>query len=206
LEIICHLGIIATAEGDYDRAKGRFEESLDLATRLSSTRGTYEALHLLGELEQHLGDRARATELLNQSMELARQAGDRRRQNLILGGLADVALAEHDLDRAASLYRQSLQYGRDVEDWRSAAYDVAGLAVVAAIQADVERAGRLWGGLSSLEQALGWHMTDFDFTRYNDLISTYRDAEPIRFSAAAERGRRMSTDQIIDCALADGLG
>jgi tetratricopeptide (TPR) repeat protein len=203
--LICHLGIIAMAEGDYARAKGRLEEGLRLATRLSDPRGRYDALHLLGELEQHLGDPARATELLTQSMELARRAGDRPRENFILGALADVALTDHDLDRATGLYREGLRYWRGVEDWRGAAYAVAGLAAVAAIHGDVEKAGRLWGGLGGLEHALGWHIADFEITRYEQLVADNSDTGSIRFTAAAERGRRMNIGEVVEYALGDSV-
>jgi hypothetical protein len=68
---------------------------------------------------------------------------------------------------------------------------------------DPERAGRLWGGLQTFKQEFGWGILSSDIDLYDTAIAARSESDPIAFEAATERGRRMSSDEIVAYALAE---
>jgi hypothetical protein len=63
---------------------------------------------------------------------------------------------------------------------------------------DAERAGQLWGAVDLLERELGWSILDFERDRYPAAARRCEESNPLLFHAAAERGRRMVLDEIVD--------
>ena len=78
---------------------------------------------------------------------------------------------------------------------------MAGLAAVSAIQGDTQRAGKLWGAHEALERELGWLVLDYEAETYATPVAACSEADPIVFHAAAERGRRMTPDAVVEYAL-----
>jgi predicted ATPase len=196
------LGMSAIAEGDHERARALFEESLELATRHSDSAGAIRATHSLGELELQLGNLGTATELIERSANLARGAGDEFMLTNIVHGLGDVALASGDSSRAAGFYIESLRISRRVQYSGGPVYCVAGLAAVAALESDVERAGRLWGSVTTFEREGGRPLLVSERRLYEGVVNRCAEATPVAFAAAVERGRRMSTDEAVEYAMA----
>ena len=150
------------------------------------------------------GNTRRAAELLERSAQLARDAGAFEALPPTLHGCGDAALIEGNYRRAAERYRESLRPSPDRADCFSVTGCVAGLAATAAMTDDTERAGRLWGGLHTFEQELGWTTLSSDIDLYNTAIAARSQSDPTVFAAAEALGRRMSLDQIVAYALGDG--
>ena len=198
------LGSIAAAQGESALARTRYEQAIALAERVSDHHRVHDATHNLGELELRCGNVSRGADLLERSANQARNVGDNWSLPAIIHGRGDAALAAGDGARAAAFYREALQLSRELRKWQDAVYCVAGLAMVAATSGAPERAGKLWGAVDALEREVGWRIHDFDRRRYDSMIGVCSAANPIAFEAAAERGRRMAPDAIVDYALSEG--
>ena len=199
IRVLRNLGGLARLSGEHGRARSLLQESLRLAERLSNRRGVYRGLCWLGTLELDLGNLDVASDLFERSTALAREAGENGFLSEILEGLGYVALLKHDVARATRIYADALRLSRDLGS--PVTECLAGLAAVAAVTGDAERAGRLWGAVEVLERETYWLQSDR--ARYQELIETCSDLAPMAFAVAADRGRTMSPDAILDYALAD---
>jgi predicted ATPase/DNA-binding SARP family transcriptional activator len=203
IHVLGRLGDAASGTGDYTRAKAWYEESFELAERLSEV-SVYKAIHRLGEFELASdGDLHRAAKLFERCLTLARAAKDHWYLTHILHSSGDVALAQGDHGGALSFYRDALRLSRQMYEWRTAVYCVAALAAVAALAGDTSRAGRLSGACETLELELGWRVLENEAKRYDAALAVCSNADPIGFATAAERGRRMSVEEIVAYALND---
>jgi predicted ATPase/DNA-binding SARP family transcriptional activator len=203
VHVLRRLGDAASGAGDYARARAWYEQSYELAERLSDVR-VYYAIQALGEFELRSGgDLHRAAKLLERSLTLARAAEDHWFLTHILHSLGDVALAQGDLARARSFYRDALRLCHQIDQWRTAVYCVAALAAVAALAGDTSRAGRLSGASETLGLELEWRVLEHEGRTYDAALAACSNAEPIMFASAADRGRRMSVEEIVEYALGD---
>jgi predicted ATPase/DNA-binding SARP family transcriptional activator len=203
IDVLRRLGDAASGSGDYARARAWYEESYELAERLSDVH-VHRAIHALGEFERASGgDLHHAAELLERSETLARAAEDDWFLTRILHGSGDVALAQCDHARARSFYRDALQLSHQIHEWRTAVYCVAALAAVAALAGDTSRAGRLSGACEPLELELGWRVLENEARTYDAALAVCSNADPTVFATAADQGRRMSVEEIVDYALSD---
>jgi tetratricopeptide (TPR) repeat protein len=195
------LGTIARARFDDALARSWYEKSLALATRTSNTQKVSYALKSLADLERDLGNLEEAARLFERSACLARDAGDRMILTYILHGTGDLAMVSCRPGQAADHYRQSIILACELGVWRPVVQCVAGLAAVAAAAGDEARAGQLWGAREALERGLGWRMSPHERAHYNVVIEACVDAAPLAFGVAAERGRQMTPDSVIQYAL-----
>ena len=105
-------GIMASGQGDYDRAVALCEESLDLYERMGYRKGTSGPLRELGVVAYHRGDYDRAVRLSEQALEVAREFGSTFGAGLATCSLADALRAQGNLAKARRLLEESLSFLR----------------------------------------------------------------------------------------------
>ena len=101
-------GIMASGQGDYDRAVVLCEESLALYERMGYRKGTSGPLRELGVVAYHRGDYDRAVRLSEQALEVTREFGSIFGAGLATCSLADALRAQGDLEKARTLLVESL--------------------------------------------------------------------------------------------------
>jgi tetratricopeptide (TPR) repeat protein len=101
-------GILASGQGDYDRAVALCEESLSLYRRMGHRKGTSGPLRELGTVAYHRGDYDEAVRLSEQALALTREFGSTFGQGLAVCTLADALRAKGDVERARVLLEESL--------------------------------------------------------------------------------------------------
>jgi tetratricopeptide (TPR) repeat protein len=101
-------GIMASGQGDYDRAVALCEESLALYVRMGHRKGTSGPLRELGVVAYHRGDYDRAARLSEQALEVTREFGSTFGAGLATCSLADALRAKGDLEEARTLLVESL--------------------------------------------------------------------------------------------------
>jgi tetratricopeptide (TPR) repeat protein len=101
-------GILASGQGDYDRAVALCEESLALYRKMGHRKGTSGPLRELGVVAYHRGDYARAVRLCEQALALTREFGSTFGSGLAICTLADALRAQGDLEQAKTLLEESL--------------------------------------------------------------------------------------------------
>ena len=105
-------GIMASGQGDYQRAVALCEESLALYERMGHRKGTSGPLRELGLAAYHLGDYDRAVRLSEQALEVSRDFGSTFGAGLATCSLADALRARGDSEKARTLLEESLSYLR----------------------------------------------------------------------------------------------
>ena len=105
-------GIMASGQGDYDRAVALCEESLALYERMGHRKGTSGPLRELGVVAYHRGDYDRAVRLSEQALTVTREFGSTFGAGLATCSLADALRAQGELDKARTLLEDSLSFLR----------------------------------------------------------------------------------------------
>jgi hypothetical protein len=165
--------------------------------------GTIRVLLSLAEVVRQEGDTALARTLAEECAAIDRELGGPDRF-LPLQGLANVALDEGEATEAARLCREGLA---------SEAFTVAGdreattsifetNACAEAALGRADRAARIWGHVERLRQEMNYRLVPIDQLRHERLEADARTAMgDAAFDAAWQRGRAMSTSEVIAFAL-----
>jgi hypothetical protein len=95
---------VALREGDYTRARGLLEESLELRRQLGNKWGVGVSLGTLGWVAIHEGDWTRATARLGESLEVRQEIGDKGGSAWCLERLAEIALAQKQAAKAVRIF------------------------------------------------------------------------------------------------------
>jgi predicted ATPase/DNA-binding SARP family transcriptional activator/DNA-binding CsgD family transcriptional regulator len=143
------LGWIAEPQGDYERARLAYEESLGLYRRAGDRRGVANALGDLGSLALDRGDYERATSLLEESLALYRDLGESEGIIGILDSLGVLASARGDSERSAVYFREALVLSRGTGNVRRTAVSLGNFGITTLVHGDPEQATAL------LEESLG---------------------------------------------------
>jgi predicted ATPase/DNA-binding XRE family transcriptional regulator len=101
-------GILATRQGDYDRAVELDEASLALYRELGHRKSTHGPLRELGVVAYHRGDYDLAVHLSERALAIAREFGNASGAGLVVCNLSDALRARGDLDHARTLLQESL--------------------------------------------------------------------------------------------------
>jgi predicted ATPase/class 3 adenylate cyclase len=157
-------GRLAIIQGDYARARGHYEEALQLFDNLGDKRGRANALIDLGNVAAMEEDHALRRSLQEEGLALFREVGDKQGIAAALYQLANLASDEGDLDGGRALLAESLSMLRQLKDDRGVAMSLFSLGNIeldqnnqAQAQARYEEAlpvfrklGDKWGVANSL--------------------------------------------------------
>jgi predicted ATPase/DNA-binding XRE family transcriptional regulator len=101
-------GMLASGQGDYERAVELYEESLALYRNMGHTKGASGPLRELGVAAFHQGLYDRAVLLSEQALAISREFGSVFGAGLAVCTLADALRAQGDIERARMLLEESL--------------------------------------------------------------------------------------------------
>ncbi|HEX5913976.1 MAG TPA: tetratricopeptide repeat protein, partial [Rubrobacter sp.] len=134
------LGWIAEPQGDHERARVAYEESLKLYRISSDKRGVANTLGDLGSLALDRGDYEEATSLLEESLTLHRELGSREDVIGILDSLGVLASAKGDRERSVSFFSEALALSRGTGNVRRTATSLGNLAITMLVHGDPDQA------------------------------------------------------------------
>jgi predicted ATPase/DNA-binding SARP family transcriptional activator len=193
--------MIANLEGDRDRARARYEQSLQTFRDLGDEHSALLVTRHLAWAYADLGDLDRARELHEENATHARETENPRMEASALGALAEHALDEGRPDDALALLERSLRLHRDVGDVLDSAVDLARIAATLAALGDDAIAAELLATFDALGDEIGgrraWVADLNEQTRAR--TGTVLDAES-RAEARA-KGRALTLADAVDLAL-----
>jgi non-specific serine/threonine protein kinase len=153
------LGILATAQGNYDRAVPRLQEAVitarSLANRRLAVAMASSALANLGVATRGQGRIADGIAYHEEALAGQRAVGSVRGEMNSLADLCDVALDLADHAKAAARCQEALRLAWDYGEQRTIAGTLEGLACAAAAVGRAERAARLFGAADRLREVTG---------------------------------------------------
>ena len=148
------------------------------------------------------GDYRRAAALLEEGLALARHVGDTFNIPILQYALANVSFHHGDHERAAALYRDSLVLRRDIGDKAGLADCLEGLAGVACARGRYNQAARILGAADALREATGYQLSAVEQSDHDERMASTRAALGEKsFDAAWTKGRTMTLEHAIECAL-----
>ena len=146
------LGVVAHREGNHERARELWQESLDEWQRLDHEIGQIQALGNLGRWEFEYGDDLdRAAEMMQRSLEMARRVGWTWWEVGVMGDFAELSLVRGDVEEGQRRAREYLARAREIEDRTNTLFAFGILAWAAAERGDAERATTLWAAAEAEE-------------------------------------------------------
>ncbi|CAN5658702.1 BTAD domain-containing putative transcriptional regulator [soil metagenome] len=134
------LGWIAEPQGDYERAREAYEESLELYRISNDKRGVANVLGDLGSLALDRGDYEEATSLLVESLTLHRELGSKEEVVGVLNGLGVLASAEGDREQSISYFSEALALSRGTGNVRRNATSLGNLGITMLVHDNPEQA------------------------------------------------------------------
>ncbi len=148
-------GILASMQGDYDRAVALHEAGMAAYRDLDHKRGVSASLRQLGVVAGAQGDYESGVRLHEQSLALARELGGTWDVAFNVCALADAVRGQRDLARATTLLEESLALFRRLEDTWGIGLALASLGDVACEVGDYAHASRLYEESLDLYQKAG---------------------------------------------------
>ncbi|HEV2582397.1 MAG TPA: tetratricopeptide repeat protein [Ktedonobacteraceae bacterium] len=133
-------GVLAMDQGDFQYARGLYEESLALYRQLQEKAGITRALNNLGIVVENLGEFQQAVLLYEESLELARESGDQDVLARALNNLGVVTYHMGDYQRAEELYQESLAIMRALDNKLGVIVALNNVSEAACRQGDYQRA------------------------------------------------------------------
>jgi predicted ATPase/DNA-binding SARP family transcriptional activator/DNA-binding CsgD family transcriptional regulator len=149
------LGWIAEPQGDYERARVAYEESLELYRSANDRRGVANALGDLGSLALDQGDYEQAYSLLEESLTLHRELGSKEEVVGVLNGLGVLASANGDREQSISFFSEALALSRGTGNVGRNAVSLGNLGITMLVHGDPEQATALLDESLALFQEIG---------------------------------------------------
>ena len=205
------LGLVDVAEGNAQRSRERFEESLRFF-RISGESGKWGEAHTLAYLGLAPllnGEPESARCCFEEGLAAARGAGDRVAAHQALYKLGLLALTERDLDRANEYFREGLSLADEVRDIINAPYFVKGLGQVAGLRGQAAFAVRLLGAAETALRATGSAPYRYipDQVLQDRIFAAAQDTlGEAAFEEGWRLGRAMTLEQAADYALEESEG
>jgi predicted ATPase/DNA-binding SARP family transcriptional activator/DNA-binding CsgD family transcriptional regulator len=149
------LGWIAEPQGDYERARTAYEESLKLYRRSGDKSGVANALGDLGALALARGDYGQATSLLEESLTLHRELGSREDVIGILDSLGVLASAKGDQEQSIAFLSEAVAMSRGTGNVRRTATSLGNLGFTTLVHGEPEKATALLDESLALFREIG---------------------------------------------------
>jgi DNA-binding NarL/FixJ family response regulator len=149
------LGIVASAQGDSERAIQLYEKSLALSRKVGDKRGIADNLFMLGIEMRPRGDLGKARELLEEGMGVGRGVGDPELLAAFLTQLCDTFLLQGDLERATVVGEKAVAICREQNHRILLSDALCNLGWAALLRGDPGRATTLYAESLELKRELG---------------------------------------------------
>ena len=150
-----NLGLVCSQQGDHDRARAQFEESLALAREAEDRRGASMCLNNLAEMSRERGDFKAARPLYEEALAEARIGGDPGNVALCLQNLAILLLQNGDPEEARAPILEALRIVRDLGLRALGVGVIEVTGGIALASGDLASGIRLGGASGALFQAIG---------------------------------------------------
>lgn len=137
-------GVLAEAQGDYDRAEALHEEALRVSRQIGDNGAIARSLNNLGVVAADRGVLGRAETLLRESVELARSANDLATVATALNDLGNVVESQGDAEQGESLIRESLALRRRVGSDSDIARSLHNLGTIVLYRGEAGQARKLF--------------------------------------------------------------
>lgn len=197
-------GLLVSAQGENERARALYEQSLHLYRQVNNQAGIAEVLSRLANAALDQGEPARGVELAEESVALYRMLDNRMALSVALRTLASALLYQSDFDRATQLYEECLILSRELGGKSGIAAALVNLTGMALHEGNSSRAVAHGEEALALFQELG-HKPGLEASLLVLGLATLAAGDSARSVAIIEECLELSrqlgdTVGVIDCA------
>jgi predicted ATPase/DNA-binding XRE family transcriptional regulator len=150
------LGHVVWSQGNRQRARALYKESLAIFRALGNKEGIARALHGLGSEARDRGDYAKARRYYEESLTLRRELGDTRGVSVTLAFLGAIAHFQGATEEAKSKLEESLAISRKINSKHNTSNALNILATIALDEGDLTQATALLEESLQIARELGW--------------------------------------------------
>jgi len=191
-------------QGDVSKAIELLDEALSHFRQMEDEPGLSETLFWLAEIWMHLDELETSRPLWEEGIAYMRRRGDAFYLGWGLGGLAEQAQREGKFAEATSLCRESMSLKWKSQDKGGIAFSWETFAMIATSQGRCERAVVLWGASARYREMIQSVLSPAKRAEKEHYIDQTRAGVGRHdFEELWQRGRTMSTEQILEFALSD---
>jgi predicted ATPase len=195
----------ARDRGDFPNAAALNEKSLVMFRKLGIPGSIFLDLITLSEVSLYQGNTSLALGYAEEALQLNQALGNRRSYSMVLRVLGMVAYQQEEFQAAASRLRKAISIISEVGDKWLLLICLESLALVASAQGKAEAAAHWLGSIEVLRKTFSLPRRPADQALYERNVAEIqarvgRDA----FDLAWEEGRKMTLEQVVDDALAEG--
>lgn len=148
------LGLIARRQGNYEGAKTRYEQALEVLKN-EGPEARVEALNGLGVVHRQLGNFDEARRCFEGALSFSQASGNRRGEGEALNGLGSTAFYQRRIDEAITYHEQALKLRREVGDRAGEGSSLYNLAIAVGEAGDAAKALEYFRATRALQQAIG---------------------------------------------------
>jgi tetratricopeptide (TPR) repeat protein len=199
-------GILHTITGDVGTARGRFETALEIQLRLGDHEGIGMTVSSLAQLAAAEGDYALGLRLYGEALAAFEACMDRAEEARVLAEIAWTHVGAGDPALARWYFLESVRAYDDVASVRGVGLSLVGLAAAEEAQGRPFTAVQIASAAEVYAQQEGIVNVYADGVSGQDRVDRARaqltDAEATR---AAESGRRLTIDQVLELATVDAV-
>jgi predicted ATPase/class 3 adenylate cyclase len=195
------LGMAATDESDWQRARPLLEESLEAFGEVGDEHYVLLASDALAWTYGELGDAERRRVLHEDVLRRARTQADDAVVALQLYQLARFALDEGRGDDALAMLQESLRINCDLGMRGGVVENLTSFAHALAVTGKQERAARLLSASQALAEEIGADITWVGEVREETLAVIRRELDEAAVAEAWEQGRALTLDEAVALAL-----
>jgi predicted ATPase len=196
------MGLIAQAQGNLERARALYEESLATTRAMRARWLQSYPLTCLGDIARLQGHYEHAHAYYTEALALYREQDEQRHVPAVLHNLGYVALAQKQYATARTLQVESLNLHRSQENPQGLVECVTGLAAVASALGNPRQAARLFGAVAAWYDRSGIPMWPTERIEYERQVAATRVLlDEQEFEVAWQAGQTLILDQAVVEAL-----
>jgi len=147
-KILLRAGGLSRLQGDTEKAKNYYEESLALSREQDNKQRIIECLNDLGIIENNQGNYEQAKKFCEESLALRREAGDKIGISRSLNNFGLIEFNLGNYEQAQKFFKESISIKRELGDKRGISNTLSNMGNIAVIQGDYK------GARSFLEESL----------------------------------------------------
>jgi tetratricopeptide (TPR) repeat protein len=193
------LGMIYYLKGDYNEALEKFNQSMEIETKLGNQRGIAHALHNIAVIHQHRGEYDEAFEKYNQSIEIKKKLGDQQGIAQALNNIAAIYQHKGEYDEALEKYNQSIEIKKKFGDQQGIAQTLHNIANIHQDKGENDEALEKYNQSMDIETKLGDHrgiaqtlhniaVIHQDKGEYDEALEKYNQSMDIEKKLGDQRG------------------
>jgi tetratricopeptide (TPR) repeat protein len=154
-QVMHNTAIVHMWQGNYERARELYQQSLDIFRKFRDQRGIAFSLHNLGIIELNQDNYERARELYQQSLDMKRKLGDQGSTASSLHQMGILEQRQGNYEQARELYQQSLDIERKLGNQEGIASSLHQMGILEQKQGNYEQARDLYQQSLDIKRKLG---------------------------------------------------